>query len=169
MDTLTAIYTRRSIRKYTSKVVPEDLLDGLLKAAMLAPSALDERPWHFVVIRQQEILENLADRMEHCEMLREATLGVLICGDTSLEQIEGFWVQDCSACAQNVLLAAHAMGLGAVWIGLHPLTGRMNTIREILGVPESIIPFALISLGYPGELLPAEDRFDSSRIHTNRW
>lgn len=169
MDTLEAINTRRSIRKYTNEAVPSSMIRPLLDAAMRAPSALDQRPWHFVLIDDRSVLSGLADSMEHCDMLKESTLGLLICGDESLAQLKEFWVQDCSACAENVLLAAHAQGLGAVWIGLYPIDGRMEAVRSSLGIPDAITPFALISMGLPAETLPGEDRYDQTRLHTNHW
>jgi nitroreductase len=107
--------------------------------------------------------------MEDCDMLREAACGVLVCGDPRLEKFPGFWVQDCSACTQNVLLAAHARGLGAVWIAIHPLDDRSAAVRRLLGIPEEIVPFALVSIGYPAEHLGGEDRFDSERVHYESW
>ena len=169
MDALNAIFSRRSIRKYTPATIPEQCIQTILKAAMSAPSAFDERPWHFVVLQDGKQLNDLANKIDHTEMLREAALGILICGDEKLEKIPGYWSQDCSACAQNLLLAAHALGLGAVWLAVYPLTDRMNTLRQVLGIPEDIIPFALISLGFPAEQLPPEDRYDASRVHNEKW
>lgn len=169
MDAIEAIKTRRSIRKYTDQPVAEDIVQNILRMAFVAPSALDERPWHFVVIRDREMLRNLGERMEGCEMLETATLGILICGDESLEQIPGYWVQDCSACAQNILLAAHAHGLGACWIAAIGVEPRMNVLHGQLAIPRDVIPFALISMGYPDEQLPGEDRYDPARVHDELW
>lgn len=170
MDTITAIMTRRSIRKFTHKPVPDKAIDTILRAAFVAPSAQDQRPWHFVVIRSKPVLEELSRRMEFCDMLAEATAGFLICGDERLEKIKGYWVQDCSACTQNVLLAAHAMGLGAVWIAVHPgLPNRMNGLRALLGIPEEVTPLALVALGHPAEQLLPEDRYDNNKVHYDNW
>ncbi|RKX33270.1 MAG: nitroreductase family protein [Verrucomicrobia bacterium] len=169
MDTLEAIFTRRSIRKYTTEPVGEDVVHLLLRAAMVAPSAADQRPWHFVVVRDRGKLQAMGRRMEGCEMLDTAALGILVCGDESLEKVKGFWVQDCSACAMTILLAAHAKGLGAVWVAVYPLEERMRVVREELGIPANIIPFALVSMGHPDEHLPGEDRFDASRVHREQW
>lgn len=169
MDILEAIRTRRTIRYYKTEPVPEEVFEHLLTAAFQAPSAFDERPWHFLVIDQPERLKALADAMEHCDMLREAQAGFLICMDPGLEQVPGFAVQDCSACGQNVLLAAHALGIGACWIGLHPVEEREQAVRKNCKIPGNLIPFALISLGYPNEDLPPEDRTDKERIHRNEW
>ncbi len=169
MDAIDAIKTRRSIRKYSDQPVPEEIVQDLLHSAFVAPSALDERPWHFVVIRDKKMLENLGGRMDGCEMLQTATLGILLCGDESLEQIPGYWVQDCSACAENILLAAHAQGLGACWIATIGIESRVNLLHGQLGIPREVIPFALISMGYPDEQLPGEDRYDVSRVHNELW
>lgn len=169
MDTLEAIQTRRSIRTYRPDPVPEDLVAALLDAAFTAPSGFDERPWHFVTVTARETLDALAEAMPGCDMLKEATLGLLICGDESLEKFPGLWVQDCSACAENVLLAAHAQGLGAVWLALYPIEDRMQAVHQQLGVPDTIIPFALVSIGYPAEHLPGENRRDPTRLHHEHW
>lgn len=169
MDAMECIFTRRSIRKYTPQPVGEDTLDLLLRAAFVSPSAGDQRPWHFVVVGDRDTLKNMARRMEGAEMLESAALGLLICADPGLEKIPGFWPQDCSACAENVLLAAHALGLGACWFAVYPLEDRMAVHREALGLPEKIVPFALITMGYPAEQLPGENRFDRTRVHYGRW
>ncbi|MGD9873237.1 MAG: nitroreductase family protein [Kiritimatiellia bacterium] len=169
MEALKAIFTRRSIRKFTAQAVSEEDIEQIMKAASVAPSAADQRPWHFVVIRDTALLRKLSGAMAKCDMLDTATLGILVCGDESLEKIPGYWVQDCSACAENILLAAHALGLGAVWIAIHPIPDRFNPCRKILGVPDKIMPFALIAAGHPDEKLPGEERLDPSRIHNNVW
>ena len=171
MHTLDAIFSRRSIRAYRDEPVPEEQVDTLLRVAMVAPSALDERPWHFVVVRDRDTLRGLAEGMEHCAMLREAPLGLVFCGDPRLEKIPGldFWVQDLSASVQNVHLAAHAMGLGSVWVALHPIEDRMRPVRQALNLPAEIVPFAVLCVGLPGETLEGEDRFDPSRVHREQW
>jgi len=169
METLNAIRTRRSIRAYTGEPVSEATLRRLLSAAFSAPTAMDERPWHFLLLRDSARLEALAAAMPGCEMLREATLGFLICGDEQLEKVPGFWIQDCAACAENVLLAAHAEGLGAVWLALYPLDDRGQAVRDELGVPPEIQPFALLAMGHPAESLPPEDRYDAARVHLEHW
>ena len=171
MDTLNAIFTRRSIRAYTNDPVSDQAVDTLLRAAMVAPSALDERPWHFVVVRERRTLQALAEAMEHCDLLRGTPVGIVFCGDPRLEKIPGmdFWVQDCAACVQNVHLAAHALGLGSVWVALHPLPNRVGAVRRALMIPPEVIPFALLSVGYPAEHHGGEDRFEAGRIHQERW
>lgn len=169
LDTWNAIRTRRSIRKYTDEPVAPEKMELLLRAAMQAPSAADCRPWQFVAVDDPSILRALEPRMGGCEMLREAAAAILICAEPDREQFPGFWPQDCSCAAHNIQLMAHALGLGAVWIGLYPLAERMDPVRETFGVPSAAVPFAMISLGAPNEFLPPEDRYEASKVHRNQW
>ncbi len=169
MNVLDAILTRRSIRLYTSKPVPRELIDDLLKAAMSAPSAGNERPWHFIVLTDRGILDEIPKFHPYSGMLKQASVAILVCGDTRLERHKGYWVLDCAAATENVLLAAHSKGLGAVWCGVYPTEERVAGFRKLLHIPEHVMPFSLIPVGYPAEIKQAEDRFDRSRIHDNRW
>jgi nitroreductase len=169
MNTFDAIFTRRSIRKYTSQSVPEELVTELLKAAMAAPSAGNEQAWQFIVIRDRAILDAVPKFHPYAAMLKYASVAVLVCGDLSREKYKGFWVQDCSAATQNILLAATARGLGAVWTALHPMEDRVAGMRMLLGLPEQIIPLSLIPIGYPAEHPGSADRFDAERVHRDRW
>jgi nitroreductase len=169
MDATEAIRTRRSIRAYTDQDVSDELVRHLLEAAMMAPSAGNEQPWHFVVIRDRATLDEIPNFHPHSGMLKHAPLAVLICGDETLEKYKGYWVQDCSAATQNLLLEAHARGLGAVWLGIHPIDERVAGMRKLLGMPDHAIPFALISIGWPAEEKGRQDRFDETRVHQDRW
>ena len=169
MDTIEAIITRRSVRKYTDNRVPEDLVKQLLRAAMAAPSAANEQPWHFVVITDRSIMAQVPSFHPHSHMLKEAALAILVCNDSSLELMKGRGVLDCSAATQNMLLAAHALGLGAVWLGIFPVEERMNGMRKLLNMPSRVMPVALVSIGYPDERLREEDRFKPERVHYQRW
>jgi len=169
MDTLTAIHTRRSIRRYTDRAVPEETITRLLQAAMAAPSAGNEQPWQFFVITDRAILDAIPKFHPYSAMLKHASVAILVCGDLTREKHRGYWVQDCSAAAQNLLLAATAMGLGAVWTGVHPQEDRVDGMRKLLRLPEQVIPLALIPLGYPAEHPGSADRFDPGRIHRNGW
>jgi nitroreductase len=169
MDATEAIRTRRSIRAYTDQDVSDELVRHLLEAAMMAPSAGNEQPWHFVVIRDRATLDEIPSFHPHSGMLKHAPLAVLICGDETLEKYKGYWVQDCSAATQNLLLEAHARGLGAVWLGIHPIDERVAGMRKLLGMPDHVIPFALISIGWPAEEKGRQDRFDETRVHQDRW
>jgi nitroreductase len=169
MDVIKAILTRRSIRRYTSEPVTEAEVEKLLAAAMAAPSAGNQQPWHFVVIRERDTLNAVPEFHPHAGMLREASVAILVCGDVTLQKHEGYWVQDCSAATQNLLLAAHALGLGAVWLGIHPRPEREEGIRKLLGLPTNVVPLALISVGRPAEEKEPAGRYDSERVHRERW
>ena len=169
MDTLEAIHTRRSIRQYKPGVVSDETLREVLAAAMSAPSAGNEQPWHFVVVTDRTALRKIPVIHPYAAMAAHAPAAVLVCGDVGLEVYHGFWVQDCSAATQNILLAAHALGLGAVWCGVHPVPDRVEAFRSLFALPERVIPFALIPLGVPAEAPRPADRFMPDRIHRDNW
>jgi nitroreductase len=163
------ILTRRSVRRYADQPVPDALLTDLLRAAMAAPSAGNQQPWQFVVVRDRAVLEAVAGANPYGEMARHAPLAVIVCADLKRENVPGFWVQDCAAATENLLLAAHASGLGAVWCGTYPLEERMQRIRAAVGLPEDVIPFAVVPVGYPVERPAPADRYDADRVHLDRW
>ena len=169
MEAMEAILTRRSIRSYSDKPVSARQVESMLRAAMAAPSAGNQQPWEFVVIEDRSMLEAIPTAHPHAQMAADAPLAIVVCGDKEREKHAGFWVQDCAAAVQNLLLAAHACGLGAVWCGIHPSEGRAEGFRELLSIPEHIIPLALLVVGHPNEKKPAADRFDPGRVHRDRW
>ena len=169
MDTMKAILSRRSIRKYTKEPVPDSVVKEILEAAMSAPSAGNEQPWHFVVINDREILDAIPAFHPYSQPLTVASLAILICGDLTLEIHKDFWMQDCSAATENILIAVQAKGLGAVWLGIYPRPERVLGMQKLLGLPAHVIPLAVIPIGYPAENKLPADRFDTSRIHYNRW
>jgi len=169
MDVMEAIHSRRSIRKFQQKPVPDELVRALLAAAMSAPSAGNQQPWHFVVITDQEILGKVPALNPYAAMAREAPLAVLICAELALEKYPGYWVQDCAAATQNMLLAAHGKGLGAVWTGITPMKDRVQGFQKLCNLPEKVLPLALVVLGYPAQTLKPEDRFRADRVHRNTW
>ncbi len=164
MDTLEAIRTRRSIRKFEERPVPREALESLLRAAMAAPSAKDEQPWRFVAVADPGMVKQVAAFHPGAEAAKGAPAGILVCHDPSLEQIEGYWVQDHAAATQNILLAAHAQGLGACWIGGHPIVAFEKGFRDLFGLPESLAPMAFVALGYPAESLPARETYRPDRV-----
>ena len=169
MDAFDAIFDRRSVRQYTAKAVPDSLVTELLKAAMAAPSAGNEQPWHFIVIRDRAVLDEIPTFHPYSAMVKHASVAILVCGDLTLEKFKGFWVQDCSASTENILLAATAKGLGAVWTAVYPMEDRVAGMRRLLNLPEHIIPLSLVPLGYP-EAPPARvDRFKTERVRRDRW
>lgn len=169
MEAMEAILSRRSIRRYTAEPVLEKVIQELLEAAMSAPSANNEQPWHFVIINERQILDEIPKYHPYSYMLREAPLAIAVCGDLKRETVKGYWVQDCSAATENILIAAQAKGLGAVWLGIYPREERAIAFQKLLRLPEHIIPLCLVSVGYPAEKKPHANRYDPSRIHHNRW
>ena len=169
MDPLTAILTRRSVRSYTNRPVSEETLRAVLRAGMSAPSAGNEQPWVCVIIRDKAALAKAGEINPYAKFAVQAPLAVLVRGDTTLDRTGGFWPLDCAACTQNMLLAAHALGLGAVWTGIWPLPERMEGFRTLAGLPSFIVPLALVVMGYPAEHPGPEDRFKAERIHQGRW
>jgi nitroreductase len=167
--TMQSIFNRKSIRKYTSQHVSAEQIQQLLKAAMAAPSAGNEQPWEFVVMRDRKLLNEIPKFHPYSLMLYEASVAILVCGDLSREKYAGYWVQDCSAATENMLLEAVELGLGAVWLGMYPNEERVIGMRKLLVIPESVVPFSLVSLGYPAEHEKLHDRFDAARIHYDTW
>ena len=168
MDAMKAILTRRSIRKYTNQPVSDEMLKELLEAAMYAPSASNRQPWYFVVINDREIMNEIPKYHAYAQMLKEAAIAIFVCCDINLED-KGFGVEDCSAATQNILLAAHASGLGAVWIGIYPAEPLVTATKKLLNLPGHIIPISLISIGYPAEQRSWQDRYRADRVHNNQW
>jgi len=169
MEAMESILSRRSIRKYTGDAVPEDVVEQVLKAAMSAPSAGNQQPWHFVVMRERAILDRIPGVHPHSLMIREAPVAVLVCADPTLETHKGYWVQDCAAATENMLIAVQALGYGAVWLGVYPREERVTGIRALLGIPEHVIPFALVPIGRPAEQKPASQRYTREKVHVGRW
>ena len=169
MDAMDAIFSRRSIRQYAPKKVPMEVVEELLKAAMSAPSAGNEQPWHFVVITERAVLDEIPKFHPYAAMLKQASVAIVVCGDPTLEKHKGYWVLDCAAATENLLLAVVAKGLGAVWTGVYPTEDRVENLRKLLNLPQNIVPFSLIPLGYPAEEKLRTDRYDKSRVHHNGW
>ena len=166
-ELINTIISRRSIRKYTAEPVGEQDIKALLEAAMAAPSASNRKPWHFGVVTDRKKLDALADSHPYGKMLFEAPLCIAVCGDQAIS--ERFWVQDCSAATENLLLAAVALDLGAVWLGAYPSEERVAAIRKVLGVPNNIVPLNLISIGHPAEQKGPRTQYDEERVHREKW
>lgn len=169
MDVFEAIRTRRSIRRFQTAPVAEEMVAEILAAGMSAPSARNAQPWQFVVIDDRATLEAIPQINPNAPMAAHAPLAILVCGDLALEKSAGYWVVDCAAAVENMLLAAHALGLGAVWTGVYPRQERMNGLAGLLGLPEKVIAHSLIVLGHPAERPASENRYRPDRIHKNRW
>ena len=160
------IAERKSVRKYLNKSVEEDKIDAMVKAGMAAPPAMDRRRWEFVVVTDREALDSMAAKLPYAKMLTNAPLAIVVCGDTTRSS---YWYLDCSAATQNVLLAAEALGLGAVWTAAYPYEDRIDVVRQNTGLPENIVPLCVIPIGYPDGPQKAKDKFDLQRVHRNKY
>lgn len=169
MQTLDAIHTRRSIRKYTDAPVSPEQVETLLRAAMAAPSAGNAQPWQFVVATDPALLARVAALHPYIAMAAKAPLGILVCGDTRVEKYPGYWVVDCSAAVQNLLLAAHDLGLGAVWTGIHPMRDREEAFARLFACPAGVVPHSYIPIGHPAEHKGRDDRFKPERVRQNSF
>jgi nitroreductase len=168
MDAMQAIFTRRSIRKYTQEAVSEETVETLLKAAMSAPTATNEA-WDFVVIRDRTLLGAVTGFHPHAHMLKEAQVGIVVCGDPTREALKGRWPLDCAAATENILIAANALGLGACWVGIYPVEERMQGLRDLLRIPENVMPLSMAAIGHPAENKNPSKRYRPERIHRDRW
>lgn len=164
-----SILTRRSIRRYTRELIKQESIEQLLRAAMAAPSAGNQQPWHFIVIQDREVLVEIPKLHPYANMVSEAPLAILICGDIRNEKHPGFWLQDCSAATENILIAACELGLGAVWVGVYPNEQRVEALGKLVGLPERIIPLSLIPIGHPAEHKLPSSRYDIAKIPYNHW
>ncbi len=171
MDAIEAITTRRSIRKYADRPVPSDVVELLLRAAMAAPSAFNEQPWHFVVVEDRRVRKRLSTISPYAGPMARAPLGIVVCGDTAALKHPGtiYWVFDCVAALENLLVAANSTGLGAVWLGIQPWPERVAAVRGLVAIPEGVEPLGMVALGWPAESKPPGDRYDESRVHRERW
>lgn len=163
---LDIIFSRRSIRVYTGEPVSEADIQSLLEAGMAAPSASNRRPWHFVVVTDRGTLRALARDHPFGKMMAHAGVAIAVCGDPA---ISDWWVQDCSAATENILVAATGLGLGAVWLGSHGRPEREQAVRGVLGIPDHIGVLSLLSIGHPGEEKEARTQYDPVRVHRGHW
>ena len=169
MELYEGIITRRSIRSFKPDHIDRSEVEDIVRAAMYAPSAVNCQPWHFVIIDERVILDRIMEIHPYAGMLKQAQYAVLVLGDEKLQHAPGYWVVDCGAATQNILLAAHSKGIGSVWLGLHPREERKQAISELFDLPGHIHPFSLVAMGYPNEKKPVPDRFREERIHHKRW
>jgi len=164
------VLARRSIRAYTDEPVTDEQVERLLRAAMAAPSAGNQQPWAFVVVRDRATLEAVPSVHPYARMIAHAPLAIVVCGaGVESGRWPRFWDQDCAAAVENLLIEAQALGLGAVWLGVHPLEERVTGVRKLLGIPDDVTPFAIVPVGCPAETKPPSDRYDPERVHRERW
>lgn len=164
--TLETIHSRRSIRHYENKPLEESLLQALFAAGFSAPSAMNRRPWHFFLLDERELLDHIPTFHPYTKFITEAPCAIVVCGDTEISPT--FYVDDCAAATQNILLAATALGLGSCWCGIEH-TDRAPILAQMLHLPANIAPYSLIVLGHPAEEKEPQDRFTPERIHRNHW
>lgn len=169
MDAMENLLTRRSIRKFTPEKVSREDIHTLLRAGMQAPSANNGQPWQFIVIDERSLLDKITEFHPHSKMMLEAQTAIIVCAIVPRDKLYGLWVQDCSAATQNILLAAHSMGLGAVWLGVHPREERVNGVVAMFDLAEEVKPFSIIALGRPAEFPEPVDRYKEEKIHFNCW
>lgn len=169
MDVIDAVETRRSIRTFKSDKIEPIVLNRLLELAMCAPSAGNQQPWHFIILDDVKVKNDIAELHPYAKMLFDAPLGILVMGDTTLEKYKGFWVQDCTAAIMNILTSAPAFNLQTVWCGIYPSEDRVREIRDYFRLPQHIIPLGLIVMGYSPKKGFKVERFKPERVHYNKF
>lgn len=172
MKLLNLILSRRSVREFTEKNIDEAAIIKILKAGMAAPSEMDRRLWEFVIINEREKLDLLGNKLPYAKMLKKADIAISVCGDVTkmpANRGEDYWVQDCSAATQNILLAAHSLGLGAVWTAVYPSEERVTIVKNTLKIPDKIIPLNIIPIGFPADNQKPKDKWNPEKIHYNYW
>ena len=171
-DTVKTIMNRKSVRAYSDAPVSEEQLMTLVKAGMAAPTAVDCRPWDFIVITDKAALKQLADALPYAKMAGRAAAAIVVAGDQKRQyggEGSSYWIMDCSAATENILLAAESMGLGAVWTSVFPEQDRIIATRKVLGIPDHVVPLNLIPIGVPAGETKAKDKFNPKQIHRDRW
>ncbi len=170
-EALEIIYTRRSVRSFTGDVVAREDLMKILRAGMSAPSAVNIQPWAFVVVTKRETLDELCDTLPYAKMLDKAGAAIVVCGIPEKDEVYSvkYWVLDCSAATENILLAAHALGFGAVWTAVYPDDEKGRNVRRILNIPKNMIPLNVIPIGVPKGKGAVIDKFKEENIHWEKW
>jgi len=171
-DTLKTIFSRKSVRSFKDEPVPKEKIEMLVRASMAAPTAVDKRPWEFIVVTDRNILKKLADALPYAKMTAQAAAAIIVGGDIT-KQWGGtdaeYWKMDCSVASENILLAAESLGLGAVWTAVYPEKTRIENVRKILGLPDAVIPLNLIPIGVPKGDEKPKDKYNPKQIHWNKW
>lgn len=163
------IYARRSIRKYNDgPEIPKRVLESIVKAGMNAPSAVNQQPWQFVIVTDRPVMTGITKIHRWSQMLHEAKAAIVVCGNAET-QLPQYWVQDCAAATQNILLEIVNQGLGGCWCGVYPEPNAVEGIQQLLNTPKGIVPFAVVAIGYPGEDKPANDKYDNQKVCYNGW
>ncbi len=171
MNTMDAILTRRSVRRYDERDVEHGKIEHILRAAMYAPSAHDSRDWDFIVVRDTDSLDFMAGLLPYYRPISRAPVSIIVCGRPDLQnsEVKDYFIQDCSAATQNILLAAHEIGLGALWCGLWPRKSIIERVANKFEIPSNVIPFSIVAIGYPLKNRVVDERYDISKIHNGKW
>lgn len=161
-----ALLSRRSVRRYEQKSIPDEMLRQVLRAGMYAPSAMNSQPWEFIVVRAPSVLLSLSKLAPYWGMLPQAGAAIVVVANLAnyRSSHQDFFIQDCSACTENMLIAAHGLGLGGVWLGLHPKTNLQEQVASLLDIPKAIVPFSVVSLGFPAETLPPHTSYKDEKV-----
>ncbi|MDR0761763.1 MAG: nitroreductase family protein [Campylobacteraceae bacterium] len=166
---LSVIRERKSVRSFKDgdKAIPKETLDAIIKAAFAAPSAVNLQPWHFIIIDKRDILNALGDGLPYVKMIYDTPAAIVVCADSTISEL--YWIVDCAAAAQNILLSVEAFGLGAVWTAVYPQKERISFVKKLLNLPENIIPLNVIPIGYPKGTNKAKDKYKAKKVHINGW
>lgn len=173
-DALECIMTRYSLRSYSPEPVNDSITEKILRAGMAAPTAMNKQPWEMVVVTGQALKDSLSQMSRGTSMMKDAPLVIAVCANSDRfidgeTDRNGFWIQDCSAATENMLLAAHALGLGGVWCGVYPVEERVDKVKAILSLPDSVVPLNVVAFGYPEAADTPKDKWEPSRVHYNRF
>lgn len=165
------IFNRKSVREFSNRKVDRRDLETIIRAGMSAPSAINLQPWEFIVFDDEDTIEYMVDLHEYSKMFKTATVGIVVCGnmDRTVDKFKELWVQDCSACIENMLLAIESLGLGGVWLGIYPIKQRCDKLSDYFKLPGNIVPFGVIALGYPCGDFKVKDKWDEDKLHWNKW
>lgn len=177
MDAMEALLTRRSVRGFTEQPITDEQIEQILAAAMSGPSCRNCRDWQFLVVRDKEMLTRMADvNGPQAAMLKTAAVGIVICGDLerAWPSVKEYWVIDAAIAAQNLTLAAHALGIGSVWLGTYPQMERVTGQAELFGLPEHILPHSILALGYPDvehreRIAKVRKQYEADKVHFEHW
>lgn len=165
-DAIENIMNRKSVRKYLDKKVEDEKVTTILKAGMAAPSGKNIRPWELIVVTDRAVLDSMAAKLPNAKMLQQAPLAIVVCGNT---EKSSYWYVDCSAVTQNILLAAEALGLGAVWTATYPYEDRMQVVDSFMELPAEVQSLCVIPIGYPATPSAPKDKWDETKVHYNKW
>ncbi len=165
-NTIETIFARKSVRSFLPQPIEEEKIELLLKAGMAAPSGKNLQPWEFIVVDDRATLDSMANELPYARWLKESPIAIIVCGD-SLKSF--YWYLDCAASAQNILLAAESLGLGAVWTATYPYEERMDVVKKYIDIPENISSLCIIPVGYPSSPLQSKDKWDPTKVHRNSW